>query len=408
MRDLLDCALRELRRRKARTLSTVLGYLLAAGIVAVLVSGLVFARQAAGKILTTTGTHFIAFAPASRAACPGCAIPEAEDAAEGFEANGVATGLVPAALVERIRELPTVRDASPYLRFRFRDAAGGLAFTVGGFDPGNEVAVGTTCCAATDVVEGRFLEPGDEGAVMLEEAYARLRGLGVDDRVMVAGEAFRVVGVVNPGIRPAKADVYMHLAEARRAINRRLGARPIGEDVNVVLVEVASSTVQEQAMASVKGLLPGLLVSSYACYKPAAAVMGINERALGVLAAVICIGALALAMKTQLASVIERRHDIAVLKAIGWSDGNVVAQILTESLLVAAAGGLLGCLAAVVLLTVAPLEVLSGIPRPEGFGVSAAVLGVGLVLAIAGGAVAGIVPALLAARQRPAEALRHP
>ena len=408
MHDLLECAARELRRRKGRTLLALVGYLLAVATVVVLVTALVFARRAAGRILTSTGTHFIAFAPASPLACPACSIKRPDDQSEGFVASGVATGLIPMSLVERIRELSTVRDASPYLRFQFKDPDSGQTFTVGGFDPQSEEAVGTTCCAATDIVGGRFLEPGDKGAVMLEEAYARLRSLHVGDRVRVAGEPFQVVGIVNPGIRPAKADVYMHLDEARRAINRRLASNPIGEEVNAILVEVSSSTVQDEAIASVKGLLAGLLVSSYACYKPAAAVMGINEKAVVLLAVMAGVCALVVAMKTQWASVIERRHDIAILKAIGWTDGSVVRQILTESLLVAVVGGLIGCLVAVALLVLAPLDALSGISLPEGFGISGAVLGAGLLLAVVGGVIAGIIPAMVAARQRPAEALRRP
>ena len=74
MRDLLECAVRELLRRKGRTLGVLVGYLLAVAIVVVLVTAIVFARQAAGEILTSTGTHFIAFAPASPLACPACSI----------------------------------------------------------------------------------------------------------------------------------------------------------------------------------------------------------------------------------------------------------------------------------------------------------------------------------------------
>lgn len=408
MRDLLDCAARELLRRKGRTLTAVIGYLLAVATVVVLVTALVFAKQAAGNILTSTGTHFIAFAPASRLACPACSIKKADDLSEGFIANGVATGLVPVSLVERIRELPTVKDASPYLRFQFKEPEGDQTFTVGGFDPHSQEAVGTTCCAATDIVNGRFLTPGDKSSVMLEEAYARLRGLHVGGRVTVAGESFEVVGIVNPGIRPAKADIYMHLEDSRRVINRRMASNPMGDEVNVILVEVASAPVQDEAIASVKGLLPGLLVSSYACYKPAAAVMGINERAVVLLAVVIGLCALLVAMKTQLASIIERRHDIAILKAIGWTDGTIVLGIVAESLLLAVGGGLLGCLVAVAFLVLAPLDTLSGIPMPAGFGVSGVVVGAGLLLAAIGGVIAGIIPAMIAARQRPAEALRRP
>jgi putative ABC transport system permease protein len=407
MGDLFRSALRELCRRRWRTAVTVGGYVLAVASVVVLVTALLGARGAADRVLTSTGTHFIVFAPASHEACPQCTLANMADPSEGFEANGIATGLVPASFAQHVRELPTVRDASPYLRFRFKDPKSGAMFTVGGFDPDNRTAVGTTCCAATDIVEGRFLAPRDAGAAMAEEGYARLRGLKVGDRVTVAEEAFEIVGIVNPGIRPAKADLYMHRADARRVINERLVSRRVGDEVNVLLVEVRSSTVQDEAIASVKRLMQGLLVSSYACYKPASQVIGMNARAAGILSGLMAACALVVAMKSQLASVVERRRDIAILKAIGWTDGRIVLQVLVESLLVAAAGGAAGCALGALVIATASLGAWSGLPGGEGLAVSGRVLVAGLVLATAGGLVAGAVPALAAARQRPAEALRR-
>jgi putative ABC transport system permease protein len=117
--------------------------------------------------------------------------------------------------------------------------------------------------------------------------------------------------------------------------------------------------------------------------------------------------ALVVAMKSQLASVVERRRDIAILKAIGWTDGRIVLQVLVESLLLAAAGGAAGCALAALVIATASLGAWSGLPGGEGLAVSGRVLAAALVLATAGGLLAGAVPALAAARQRPAEALRR-
>ena len=40
----------------------------------------------------------------------------------------------------------------------------------------------------------------------------------------------------------------------------------------------------------------------------------------------------------------ERTREIGILKAIGWSNGNVVNQIVTESLIQGVIGGVLGCI----------------------------------------------------------------
>ena len=399
------CAWRELRRRKARAIVTVCGYALAVGAAVAIGGALRLSREAADRVLAATGTHFIAFVPAS-GTCPGCAVKRSGIPEEGFCASGVAAALFPADLVERVRKLPTVKDAAAYLLYRFKDPRDGHAFTVGGFDVNNTLAVGTTCCCATDVIAGRFLTAQDRRSVLAEEAYAQLRGLKVGDRVRVGGAWFTVVGVVNPGIRPAKADIYMPFDEASAAISARLSSQPIRDEANVVLVEVARATVQDEAIRSVRALLPGLVVSSYACYRPASEVMGISARAAWLLMAVLAAAALLLAAKTEWSWVIERRREIGILKAVGWTDRNVVAQILAESVLQAAAGSILGGVAAVAFLCAAPGRWLGGLPAAGSMPTVLAVFAVAFGAAAAGGLLAAIGPSVVAARQRPADALR--
>jgi len=403
MRELWKCAWRELMRRKGRALANILGYLLAVAIMVVLVTILVFSKDAASGVLSGTGTHFIAFAPS-------CLAPSSvkllDEENEGFLAMGVASELISETFVDEVKRLATVRDAAPYLLFRFKDPESKRTLTIGGFDPENNLAVGTTCCAAGDILSGRFLWPGDKGVVMLEEAYARSAKLKDGDKINIAGSTFPIIGIINPGIRPGKADVYMHIDDARQAISKRVIQPPIEDKINVVLVEVTTSKVQDDAIKSVKELRPGLVVSSYACYKPALEVMGMNEGTVWLLTIIISICAVILALKSQLTSVIERRRDIGILKAIGWTDGNVVLQILAESILQALAGGILGCLTAATILLFVPIKMLSGIETPVPVAISQLVLAAGFVLALLGGIIAGLFPAYLAARQRPADALR--
>ncbi|MBI3910149.1 MAG: ABC transporter permease [Armatimonadetes bacterium] len=404
MGDLWTCAGRELLRRTGRTFANVFGYLLATAMMVGLLSLLLFSKDAASGVLGSTGTHFIAFAPACT---PVCDVKAVDAQNEGFVANGSETALIPAGAVEKVKRLSTVKDAAPYLSFRFKDPRDGHTFTVGGFVPGGNAAVATTCCAEAHIVAGRFLQPDDQGAAMLDEAYARSQDLHVGDKITIAGLPFVVAGIVNPGVRPARADVYMRFSDAERAITRRVLSPPVRHVANVLLVEVRSSRVQEQAIQSVKRLLPDTVTSTYACYKPAAQVMGMQEGTVWLLTLLLGLCAVVLALKSQLSSVIERRRDIGILKAIGWTDGNVVSLILTESILQALAGGALGCLVAAAILLLAPIKQLAGIDSPGPVTVSALVFLSGFALALLGGVIAGVVPALVAARQRPADSLRR-
>jgi putative ABC transport system permease protein len=108
---------------------------------------------------------------------------------------------------------------------------------------------------------------------------------------------------------------------------------------------------------------------------------------------------------TMAISVRERMGELAVLKAVGYSDRFVMLLVLAESLLIAAVGGLLGVLAAAgfaLLLAATPLHnfvAFSGLPA------SVALTGVGLTLLF--GAASGFLPALSGLRLRVIDALRR-
>ncbi|MHB9023560.1 MAG: ABC transporter permease [Armatimonadota bacterium] len=404
MSDSLLCALRELSRRKARTVTNILGFLLAVALLVVVTAVLQAAREASASVLRGTGTHFIAFAPVCDTPCH---ITPLDPKREGFVANGTRTSVFNLISLKQINALKSVKDAAPYLLFQFFDTKKNQPFTVGGILTGESTATRTTCCAATNVINGRFLAGDDRGKVVIDEAFAKNWSLTSGDTLTVAGQSFEVVGVINPGVRPARADVYMPFDEAKAVINRRLLGAVLADEANVFLVETASSLVHEQAIRDVRLLLPGALTSGYNCYKPAANVLGMNERAVWLLTLVIGAFALALTMRSHYASIIERRREIGILKAIGWTNRVIVAQVLAESLLQALAGGALGILAAAAALQFIPLHVIAGSDPAPQLQLSLLSLGAGILLALLGGIIVGVLPAWKAAREWPADALRQ-
>jgi len=425
---ILQCARRELARHSGRALANVLGYGLAISFMVILGHVFLFSDAEMKRIMAGTGTHFMAFVPARAEdatiplASPGgtasatSPVPPTDDKRvaikppldfqhEGFLANTIPTRVISLSVLDELKQFPDLfKDASPYLMFRMRESRTGLVFSVGGFDPANNQAVGSTCCAKGDLVSGEFLTPQDRGLAMLEEGYARGRMLKIGDIIGVGGDTFKIKGIVNPGVRPAKVDVYLPYPDAERVISRRLRI-PLDKEMNVILIEVTHALRQDAAIEKVKELLQAGIVTSYACYQPASQVLGLNRRTATMLAVLLALGVMSFAMKSQYASIIERRRDFGILKAIGWPDGVIFRQVLAESLLQSIAGGVVGCLAGLATVLFLPVQSLIG-PGVTTF-VSAPVIGSGLFIAAAGGMIAGLYPAFEAVRQKPAECIRH-
>jgi putative ABC transport system permease protein len=107
---------------------------------------------------------------------------------------------------------------------------------------------------------------------------------------------------------------------------------------------------------------------------------------------------------TMAISVRERTSELAVLKAIGYSDRAVLFFVLTESLVIALFGGLLGLLLAVAFTPVLATALASMLPNLV---LPASVLGLGLVVALVVGVIAGLLPGIGAMRMRVVNALRR-
>ena len=112
---------------------------------------------------------------------------------------------------------------------------------------------------------------------------------------------------------------------------------------------------------------------------------------------------LLVAGNTMAYTVRERTNELAVLKAIGFTDRGVLGLVLGESLAITLAGGLIG-------LGLAWLLVSMGDPTSGSFPVFYFPIGdlfIGLMLIVAMALVAGIIPALQAQRLQIADALRR-
>jgi putative ABC transport system permease protein len=106
---------------------------------------------------------------------------------------------------------------------------------------------------------------------------------------------------------------------------------------------------------------------------------------------------------TMAISVRERTSELAVLKAIGFSDRSVLFFVLGESLIIALVGGVLGLLLAFLAIPVLAKALSGMLPTLI---LSPALLGFGLFIAVLVGIVSGIIPGIGAMRMRVVNALR--
>jgi putative ABC transport system permease protein len=122
-------------------------------------------------------------------------------------------------------------------------------------------------------------------------------------------------------------------------------------------------------------------------------------RMLSIAAALVLLIACANVLNLWLSRTAVRRREIAVKAALGAGRGRLVRQLVTESLVLAIVGGLVGIALAYALLPAIIQLAPSEIPRVEEIGLSRTVLAIALALTIMTGCAVGLIVALRAARR---------
>ena len=107
---------------------------------------------------------------------------------------------------------------------------------------------------------------------------------------------------------------------------------------------------------------------------------------------------------TMAISVRERTGELAVLKAIGFTDRSVLLLVLAEALVIALVGGVIGLMLAIFAVPVIATALNGLLPALL---LSYSMLAVGLAFALAVGAASGVLPGIGAMRLRVVDALRR-
>ena len=112
-------------------------------------------------------------------------------------------------------------------------------------------------------------------------------------------------------------------------------------------------------------------------------------------------------MNVMLASINERIREIGVRKAVGARGSDLFLQFLAEAAVVSVVGGLLGLLVSTGIVGVRNYILTQALPTGAVATLDWAIMAQGLAFSVVIGLVAGVYPALRAARLDPIEALRH-
>jgi putative ABC transport system permease protein len=313
-------------------------------------------------------------------------------------------------------------------------AAGSLksnSFSVTGVDPADD-SLGPLSSATVTSGHNITSAESNSNVAVVSSDYAKAENLKVGSDLTVAGKTFSVVGIMAPAQGVTAADVYIPLARAQALAS-------MSGEVNTIYVSAASASDITAVSSEISRALPTATVTTSSDL--ASEVTGSLSSASSLanslgkwLAIAVLAAAFFLASILTVAAVSRRVREFGTLKAMGWTSRRIIRQIMGEALVIGVIGGAAGvavgygaaaliqALAPPLTATTTPAGGAAGAAPGARFGHAAAsaahtvsvhltapvtlgAVGLAVVLALAGGLIAGSLGGWRAVRLRPAAAL---
>lgn len=267
-------------------------------------------------------------------------------------------------------------------------------------------SLGLPADIGTTLSQGVFLNAATQDEPICVLGAAAAQRLGIDkvfqgERIWVGGMWFYVVGVLNQAVLTSEIDssVLIGFPAAEKYFNfdgnpSEIYVRTVDSAPQVNAVDsVLAATANPESPNEVDVSQP-----SDALVAEADAKAALNSLFLDLGAVSLLVGAVGVA-NIMVISVLERRSEIGLRRALGATKGHIRAQFMSEAILLSLLGGAVGVLAGAASTAV--------YASSKGWEVVVPPLawGGGFGAAIVIGAVAGLMPALRAARMSPKDAL---
>lgn len=214
------------------------------------------------------------------------------------------------------------------------DNPDGVNVTLRGITP-----VGLEVREHVKIAEGRWFRPGMREVVVGRSVAKRYPTAQLGKKLRFGRGEWEVVGVMDAGQTANSSEIFCDLNQMSGDFNRYDG--------------LSSALVRARDRVSVDALVNRInddrrlvaVAQTEKAYMDSQTSSSAPIQYLGIAVSIImAIGSSFAAMNTMYAAVARRSADIGMLRMLGFSRAGILASFLVESLILSAAGGVLGCL----------------------------------------------------------------
>ena len=248
------------------------------------------------------------------------------------------------------------------------------------------------------IVEGESLTSRSRREIIIGKLASDTLNRGVGDTIRMYDSAYRIVGIYETGQGLEDGGGVVSLQDAQAMLKRP-------RQVNVFQIQLKPTADADEVKERIARRFQDLTVTKSGEYATQETMMGmISGFAWGISFLAVMIGGVGM-MNTMLMSIFERTREIGLLRALGWRKSSVLGMILREAIGLSLVGGVAGSA-----LGIGAVWLFGRIPATAGlmqgkFSVSLFIQA--FMVALGLGAVGGLYPAWRASRLDPLLAMKY-
>jgi putative ABC transport system permease protein len=190
------------------------------------------------------------------------------------------------------------------------------------------------------LVEGRWYRRGLREIVVSEALSKRLQNTRLGDTIHMSRSEWKVVGIFNAGGTAHDSEIWTDYEDVAQDWDRPIFSSVLLRAEDPKAAESITRRIADDRRIHLQAV-------SQKDYYRSQTSSSIGIKVLGTfIATLMGIGSCFAAMNMMYGTVMSRSHEIGTLRALGFSRWNILCSFLLESVLVALAGGIIGCLIA--------------------------------------------------------------
>ena len=401
IKDFMKISLRTFGKRKLRSTLTLMGIVISIATIFVLISLSIGLENAVKEQFRQFGTDKIFIQPRGQIAGPGTTGATSltlKDIESLEKLNGVKEVAYWVLASAKIKS----RDETRFVNLiSFDVEKADLITEIGSYKPDS----------------GRLLKKGDSGSIMIGFQYKGekflKKGLEAGDKIEINGKEFKIEGILESVGNPSDDRlIYLPIEDFREVTNTSDNVDVIiiqtneGEDIKNLAERIERQLIKSRGIT--KKTIDFTILTPEEVLESFGVVLNIiTGFLLGVAAISLLVGGIGIA-NTMFTSVLERRKDIGVMKAIGAKNSEILLIFSLESGLLGLIGGIFGVILGIGIAKSIEFIAINSL----GTNLLSVAFPIYLILgclafSFLSGAISGLIPAWQASKIHPVEALRY-